>query len=193
MEIPELLIAKRARELRQSRRLTLQQVAVRADISKSFLSKVERGNVSISIAALSRLAYTLGVSMGEFFDSDEPESDIIYVPREERRMVAGGNTNLPYQYEVLVPKRGQRVMYPTIISIDGRKAKFELREHPGEQFILMLEGEVNYVCSNREFTLKPGDCLYFGARIPHGPKAKRDQKASYLIVHTNQTPNRRGR
>jgi transcriptional regulator with XRE-family HTH domain len=81
MELPELLIARRLRESRQTRRLTLQHLAERAKISKSFLSKVERGNVSISLAALSRLAHALGMPIGDFFDSDEPESDVIYVPR----------------------------------------------------------------------------------------------------------------
>lgn len=170
--------------------MTLQQVSDKADISKSFLSKVERGNVSMSIAALSRLAHALGVSMGEFFDADEPDSEIIYVPRAERRSVAGGQGKLPYQYDVLVPKRGKRQMHPMIISIDGRVAKFELREHPGEQFILMMDGELNYVCGNREFTLKNGDCLYFKARIPHGPKVKRDQKATYLVVHSSESSTR---
>jgi len=89
MEIPEQLIAKRIRELRESRQHTLEQVATRAGISKSFLSKVERCNVSISIAALSRLAGAFNVSIGEFFDSDEPDSEVIYVPRGESRSVTG--------------------------------------------------------------------------------------------------------
>ncbi len=79
-------------------------------------------------------------------------------------------------------------MQPVIISVDGRSQKFELREHPGEQFILMMEGELNYICGNREFTLRPGDCLYFNARIAHGPKPGRKQKARYLAVFTSDGP-----
>jgi mannose-6-phosphate isomerase-like protein (cupin superfamily) len=104
--------------------------------------------------------------------------------------MTGGKLDLPYQYEVLIPKRGVRQMQPMIISIDRKKAKFELRQHPGEQFIMMMEGEMSYVCGNREFPMKPGDCLYFGARITHGPKAKRNQKARYLVVHTTEPPTR---
>jgi len=184
MEIPEQLIAKRIRELREHRRLTLEQVATRASMSKSFLSKVERCNVSISIAALSRLAGAFNVSIGEFFDSDEPDSEVIYVPRGESRSVTGTHQDPSYDYDVLIPRRGMRIMQPTMISIDGKKARFELRQHPGEQFIFMMEGEMDYVCGNREFTLRPGDCLYLNARVPHGPKVKRSRRARYLVVHT---------
>ena len=184
MEIPEQLIAKRIRDLRESRQHTLEQVATRAGISKSFLSKVERCNVSISIAALSRLATAFNVSIGEFFDSDEPDSEVIFVPRGESRSVSGAHRNLSYDYDVLIPRRGMRIMQPTMISIDGRKARFELRQHPGEQFIFMMEGEMNYVCGNHEFTLRPGDCLYLNARTPHGPKVKRSHRARYLAIHT---------
>jgi len=190
MEIPEQLIAKRIRELRESRRLTLEQVATRASMSKSFLSKVERCNVSISIAALSRLANAFNVSIGDFFDSDEPDSDVIFVPRGESRSVTGTHQDPSYDYDVLIPRRGMRIMQPTMISIDGRKARFELRQHPGEQFILMMAGEMDYVCGNREFTLRPGDCLYLNARVPHGPKVKRSRRARYMAVHTVAAPQR---
>jgi transcriptional regulator with XRE-family HTH domain len=185
MEIAEQLIARSIRELRKSRRLTLQQVSEKAALSKSFLSKVERSNVSISIAALSRLSNALGVSIGEFFDSAEPESEVIYVPRGEGKAVTRVHSNLPYQYEVLIPRRGMRLMQPTIITIDGRKTTFELRQHPGEQFIFVLQGAMNYVCGSREFRMRPRDCLYLNAATPHGPKLKRSQSVRYLAVHTN--------
>lgn len=188
MEIPEQLIAKRIRDLREKRRLTLDQIATKAGMSKSFLSKVERCNVSISIAALSRLANAFEVSIGEFFDNEEPESEVIFVPRADSRTVSGTQGSLFYDYEVLIPRRGMRIMQPTLISINGRRARFELSQHAGEQFIYMMEGETNYICGNREFTLRPGDCLYFNARLPHGPKVKRSQNARYLAVYTNSNP-----
>jgi transcriptional regulator with XRE-family HTH domain len=184
MEIAEQHIARSIRELRKSHRLTLQQVASKASISKSFLSKVERCNVSISIAALSRLANALHVSIGEFFDSAEPESEVVFVPRGEGKAVTHTHSNLPYQYEVLIPRRGLRVMQPTIISINGRKTSFELRQHPGEQFIFILEGEMTYVCGSQAFEMHPGDCLYLNAGTPHGPKLKRSQSVRYLAIHT---------
>jgi transcriptional regulator with XRE-family HTH domain len=189
MEIAEQYIARSILELRKRRRLTLQQVASKAGISKSFLSKVERCNVSISIAALSRLANAFDVSIGEFFDSAEPESEVLFVPRGEGKAITHTHSNLPYQYEVLIPRRGMRVMQPTIISINGRKTSFELRQHPGEQFIFVLEGEMTYVCGSHVFEMRLGDCLYLNAGTPHGPKLKRSQSVRYLAIHTTALTN----
>jgi transcriptional regulator with XRE-family HTH domain len=188
----EQQIARTIRELRKNHRLTLQQVASKADVSKSFLSKVERCNVSISIAALSRLANALRVSIGDFFDSGQTESEVIFVPSGQGKTVARSGSKLPYQYEVLIPRRGMRAMQPTLISIDGRKTRFELREHPGEQFIYVLRGDMSYVCGGETFEMRVGDCLYFNAGTPHGPRLKRSQSVLYLaIITTLQTRTRR--
>ncbi len=186
MEVAEQLIGVRVRELRQKRQLTLQQVAERAKLSKSFISKVERGAVSISIAALSRLAEGLGIPMGEIFDTTETPSDAIFVPRGQGTSL-DKRSKLPYQYEVLVPRRGERVMQPILISIDGKRTRFELRDHPGEQFIFVLDGQMQYICGNEEFRLAAGDCLYLNASISHGPKLKHDQKVRYLCVQTAES------
>ena len=191
MDIAEHQIAKRIQELRKRYRLTLQQVADKAGLSKSFLSKVERSSVSISIAALARVANALGVSLGEFFEDEETRVDVIYVPREQRRVVTGNRPALPYHYEMLLPRRGARQMQAAVISIDGARTKFELREHPGEQFLFLMEGEMEYICGGQEFTLRPGDCLYFKANIPHGPKLTAKQKVSYLVVFTTENSGRR--
>lgn len=189
MEIAEQLIATRIREARRARKMTLEQVATETGLSKGFLSRVEGCKVSISIAALSQLANALGVPLGELFDTEDASSDVVYVPHGAGREVRGEPPKLPYRYEVLVPRRGARQMQPVMVSVYGRTYKFELRQHSGEQFIFMIEGELDYVCGNREFTLHLGDCLYFNARIPHGPKPKKNQKARYLAVFTRSNNN----
>ena len=190
MDMAEHQIARRIRDLRKRYRMTLQQVAEKAGLSKSFLSKVERSSVSISIAALARVANALGVALGEFFEDEESRLDAIYVPKQQRRVVTGNGQALPYHYEMLLPRRGARQMQAAIISMDGARTKFELREHPGEQFLFMMEGSMDYICGGQEFTLRPGDCLYFRANIPHGPKLTAKQRVSYLVVFTTENSGR---
>ena len=124
--------------------------------------------------------------MGEFFATEELDSNVVYVPRNQHRSVSSDRRGLPYLYEVLVPRPGTRQMEPIIVSVNGRKAKSELRMHPGEQFVFVIEGGMNYVVGNREFTLGLEDCLYFDARVPHGPKPKKTQKARYLVIFTTE-------
>ncbi len=73
-------------------------------------------------------------------------------------------------------------MQPTVVSIDGRSYRFSLLDHAGEQFVFMLEGEMDYVVGNQTYRMTPDDALYFDAHSPHGPKLKKSQTARYLVV-----------
>jgi mannose-6-phosphate isomerase-like protein (cupin superfamily) len=46
----------------------------------------------------------------------------------------------------------------------------------------MLEGEMQYVVGDKTYSVGQGDSLYFDARIPHGPKIRKNQKARYVVV-----------
>jgi mannose-6-phosphate isomerase-like protein (cupin superfamily) len=86
---------------------------------------------------------------------------------------------------LLVRGRKRRDMQPIVISVDGRTYKFKLMDHSGEQFIYMLEGEMDYVVGDKVFTVHPEDSLYFDARQLHGPRLKKEQRARYLVVFSD--------
>lgn len=181
-EVIEHYIARRIRRLRTAQGKTLQQISDITGLSKGLLSKIENCIVSPPIATLAKLATALGVPIGEFFETDDLEAGTFHFPKSKRKRVRGPRSELNYEYELLVGGRKRRDMQPMIISIDGRKSKFVLQEHPGEQFIFMLEGSMEYVVGDTTCSVEPGDCLYFDARMPHGPKLQKTQKASYLVV-----------
>lgn len=175
-------LAHRIRELRSERGLTLQQVAESAGFSKGLLSKIETGVVSPPIATLAKLAEALDIPIGEFFDSDEENDSVCFFPKDKRQDYRGRLSAFNYKYELLIRGRKKRDMQPMIISVDAKTYKFNLMDHSGEQFIYMLEGEMDYVVGDKVYTVGPADCLYFDARQLHGPKLKKHQKARYLVV-----------
>jgi transcriptional regulator with XRE-family HTH domain len=159
-------IARRVRQVRSAGGMTLRELASVTALSTGLLSKIENCNVSPPIGTLSKLARGLGVSVGEFFDTDDPDPGRVYFPKGTRQVVAGRRTSLNYEYELLISGRKKRDMQPMIVSIDGKSYKFGLQEHPGEQFMLMLEGSMDYVVGDKRYSVLPDDCLYFDARIP---------------------------
>lgn len=181
-EVVEQHIARRIRQLRMARGFTLQRVGEESGLSKGLLSKIENCNVSPPIATLSKLAKALNVPIGEFFDTNDLEPGTVFFPKSKRQKIHGRRTSLNYEYELLTPGQKRRDMQPMLVSVDGKTCKFALQEHPGEQFILMREGSMSYVVGDKTYDLSPEDCLYFDARIPHGPKLQRAQKAKYLVV-----------
>src|SRR5205823_15105461 len=70
--VTEVDVGERLRDIRRSRRATLKTIADRAGVSESFLSQVERGRASASIASLRRIANALGVSVADLFEPDGP-------------------------------------------------------------------------------------------------------------------------
>lgn len=180
-------LARSIRELRTQRGLTLQAVADGAGFSKGLLSKIETGIVSPPIATLAKLAEVFEVPIGEFFEGP-PEADDaqVFFPKTARRQVRGRLSSHNYLYELLVRGRKRRDMQPMIITVDARTYKSKLLDHSGEQFIYLLEGEMDYVVGDKVFTVTPGDCLYFDARQRHGAKLRKHQKAVYLVVFSER-------
>src|SRR5437764_13821101 len=86
----EVDVGKRLRAIRIAQRRTLREVAERAGLSESFLSQVERGRASGSIASLRRIADGLGVSMADLFQPSGLAQPRV-LPRDERPTLTFGS------------------------------------------------------------------------------------------------------
>jgi transcriptional regulator with XRE-family HTH domain len=175
-------LAQRIRELRVERGLTLQEVSDAAGFSSGLLSKIENCVVSPPVSTLAKLAEALDVPIGEFFQVNGEEEATIFFPADGRKRATGRRSSVNYVYEMLTPTSRRRQMQPMIVTVDGKTYRFALQDHPGEQFVLLLEGEMDYIVGDKQFSMKPEDCLYFEARLSHGPKLTKDQRARYLVV-----------
>lgn len=159
------------RELRLAHRLTLSQVADRAGVSRSLLSKIENGLVSTSLETLARLAQALGVSLSALFRHwDVPEGRAQLVRHGEGMEVVRRGTDSGHTYHLLAYDAGPRKRFePFLISIDDAGEVFPTFEHPGTEFIHMLSGRMVYRHGQQAYALGPGDSLTFSGEIPHGP------------------------
>ncbi len=181
-DVAEYRLAKKIKELRLARNMTLQQISELAGFSKGLLSKIENCIISPPIATLAKLAGALDVPIGEFFEADDKDEQLVFFPKSKRRPTRGRRSSLNYVYEQLAPGRRRRVMEPMMVCIDGKNYKFALQDHSGEQFIYLLEGEMDYIVGDKTYSIRPEDSLYFNANLPHGPKLQKNQKARYIVV-----------
>ena len=179
----ERYIARRIKQLRADRGMTLKQVSDVTGLSKGLLSKIENCIVSPPIGTLAKLANALDVPIGEFFDTDGLDPGKVFYSKGDRKTVHGRRSSLNYEYQLLVHGGRRREMQPMIVLIDGKTYEFGLQEHPGEQFIFVVEGSMDYIVGDKKYSLGPEDCLYHDGHVPHGPKLSRDQKVRYVVVH----------
>lgn len=179
-------IAKKIRSLRQARNLTLHEVAERAEVSKSLLSKVENGRTVPSLPVLVAVIQSLEVDMSSFFE------DIGF----------GRGTHLPYihqrveDYQPLERERAKGFSYRHVLNQSLQDTTLEvviLDLQPGSEreplttdgfeYKFVLRGEVEYQIGESTVQLAAGDSLFFDGRVPHVPINRGEEVASMLVVY----------
>ncbi len=163
-------LAIRHERVRQD--LTIAQVAERTGLSRGMLSKIENGQASMSLDSLSRLASALGISMASLFRNLEArEGGAQHIKAGTGMQVVRRGTKRGHTYHLLAYDRGPNKLFePFLISLDDQSEVFPLFEHPGTEFIYMLQGKLEYRHGKHTYLLEPGDSLTFPSTIPHGPE-----------------------
>jgi transcriptional regulator with XRE-family HTH domain len=159
------------RRLRNSMGLTLGEVAKRSNISPGMLSRMENGDVSPSLETLGSLAAALGVPLGHFFgEVGKPRGGAQLVPKGEGLEVVRRGTKRGHTYHLLAADRGpRRAFEPFLVTLNDKSEVFPGFEHPGTEFIYLLEGSLTYRHGDETHLLKAGDALTFAGAVPHGP------------------------
>lgn len=151
------------RELRRQQGRTLQDVAERSGCSRSMLSKVENDHAVPSLATLVALAKSLGVAPGALMCGDVSGGTVFEPSGQTAEVATGKGHNL----QAVATSRAGKLMQPYVFSAERGKTEASPMSQDGEQFILMLDGELLYRVGLAEYRLRPGDTLYFDARHEH--------------------------
>ena len=184
----EIQVGRGIRELRESRGVTLDQLAAETRLTKGQLSRIENGKVSSPVSTLTRIAAALGVSPGYFFSSGESSTRVKLVKKGERKTVVGRGSKIGHTYELLAFGLSfARDFEPYLMTIEEKKIspKQNTFRHPGHEFLYMLEGSMDYRHGEEIFHLTPGDSLYFEGSVSHGPAAVYSPPVRFLSIISN--------
>lgn len=154
-------IGERLRQLRLANGMSLRQAALRAHLSPSFLSLLERGDTEIAVSRLIRLADAYGIVAADLLDNVH-EADVEYVP-------AGYGHDIPHASDEVVVSylaSPSWSMQPFLVQMQPGASLAGL-SHPGEEFLFCLEGGPTMIVNGEERTLGAGDTLYLPAHVEH--------------------------
>jgi transcriptional regulator with XRE-family HTH domain len=159
------------KRLRLAQGVTLSELAGSAGISLAMLSRLEKGDVSPSLETLAALADALGTGAATLLKEEAVEqSDAQLVRRGEGLEVVRRGTRRGHTYHLLASDRGpKRVFEPFLVTLTSKSEIFPEFDHPGIEFIHILEGSLRYRHGPESYLLKPGDSLTFRGDLPHGP------------------------
>ncbi|MGQ0658259.1 MAG: helix-turn-helix domain-containing protein [Chromatiales bacterium] len=163
-------IGAQVRAFRNQLGLTVARVAQLTSLSPGMLSKVENGNASPSLATLHALARAFKVPMTYFFQNYQDQQGCCYVKKGGGILIEHRGSKVGHQYQLLGHGVGKDVsVAPYMIELTDKSEVFPLFQHPGVEFIHMLEGEVVYQHASQKYQLSPGDSLFFEGSTAHGP------------------------
>lgn len=169
----------RLKLLRKKLGITLEVLAETSGMTKSYLSKVERGLNTPSISAALKLARALNVNVEELFAEDAPDQARYSLVRSDARQPLSGGAG---GYAVLTGQVGQRSMLPFLMNPPMEFSDSTFKEHLGEEFLFVHEGRVEVDFMNERVLLERGDALYFNAQTPHRLRSVGDAPAQLLVV-----------
>jgi transcriptional regulator with XRE-family HTH domain len=169
----------RLREARQARGLTLKQTARRAEISEGFLSQIERGVASASIATLRRIAVALGLRMSDLFDPGWVPGPRV-LTRAERPSLHFGVFGRKF---LLTPSPGRNLEAFIGEFEPGGSTGDEAYVHgDSDELMLILGGRVRLELGDQLFDLDHGDSIEYRSSVPHRVLAASDQAAEVLWI-----------
>lgn len=184
------VLGRRIREIRRRRGNTLKEVGEASGLSKSTLSKIENGTLSVSYDNLLKLALALSVDVPELFSDGTSDAA---VQANGRRSIARRGTGeiyeiAQYRYELLCNDLNPKKMFPMIATLRAHSVSStkELIRHSGEEFAFVLEGTIE-VHSDfySPLALKSGEGVYFDSMMGHALISTGDADAKILWIATN--------
>jgi len=179
-------LGSRIRELRQSRNLTLEQVAADTGLSVSFISMLERDKVSVSVDNLEKLARYYEVHMVHFFSGPE-ESPVMVTRRADILERLNDISNSPAAVTLLVNRPNARIE-PLLVNIAPGREEPHFRKHEADTLVYVLEGQARLISeTGEEIELNQGDLAYY-INIPHRRFANASQSKPLVLIITTAPP-----
>jgi len=166
----EKVIAAQVRRYRIASGLSVSDMAIRVGLSKAMLSKIENAQTSCSLTTLAALAAGLQVPVSALFRGVDAEREAVFVRAGHGADIVRRGSRIGHHYALLGALRGaHKRLEPVLVTLTESSEVFPLFEHPGTEFLYMLEGEMVYGHGESRYLMQPGDSLQFDGEGPHGP------------------------
>ena len=175
-------LGRRIRGIREARGLSLRAAAHAAGMSESFLSQVERGVASPSVASLRGIAEALNGSIAAFFeDGGESPGQLVRVA-DRRRLV---HPKRHWEDMLLTPRTSKRLQVILSSVEPGQGSGERAYSHDSdEECVVVLKGRLEFWVADEHYEMEEGDSLLFESRLPHRNVNPGPGKAEVLWVIT---------
>jgi transcriptional regulator with XRE-family HTH domain len=160
----EMDIGTRIRALRQNEHLTLKQLAERVGCTDAYLSQLENGRVSPSIASLKKIADALQTKISDFF-IEVQDDDPVVLTEDQRITLSLDRWNATIQS--LIKNTKNKRMQPFFTTIQPGGGSHGLYSHVGEEFGIILKGQLEIQLDGTVYTVRENESFYYNSSLLH--------------------------
>lgn len=172
-------IGSKIRELRLENDLTQEELADRSELSKGFISQVERDLTSPSISTLQDILEALGTNLADFFHEGEEEQCVF----TKDEFFEKNDPERKLKINWIVPNAQKYEMEPILVEMEPG-GSYEDDAHAGEEFGYVLEGELSLRIGKKKWKVCKGQSFYYSANKGHCLENQSKKKAVVLWIST---------
>lgn len=168
------------KRLRLENNLTQEELADRCELSKGFISQLERDLTSPSLDSLNDILESLGTNLAEFFTHKNEEK--ILFSKEDFFLKT--DKDLGYQVEWIIPNAQKNDMEPILLTLEPNGKYFEFTPTQGEIFGYVLSGTIQLTLGKQDYRIKKGNSFYYQANVYHTLQNRSAKPATVMLVST---------
>ncbi len=183
----EKTVGEKIKQIREIRKVSLEELAERSGMDVTMIQKIEQEKNVPSLAPLIKIARALGVRLGTFLDDSDSYGPVVVRSGEYHKgarftsQASEAREHLNF-FSLAYDKAG-RNMEPFIVDIEpGLQSDYMLSTHEGEEFIYVLEGEIEINYGKEIYKLAKGDSIYLDSIVMHNVHSADKNPARILAV-----------
>ena len=183
------IVGSKIKGLRETKNLSVEEIAERSGLTLDQINSIENDQNLPSLGPLIKIARALGVRLGTFMDDNDALGPVVCRAEDRERdtsiSFSNGATDARkhMEYHPLAQQKAGRHMEPFIIDIHPEETPdFQLSAHEGEEFIYVMQGELEIVYGKDTYTLKEGDSIFYDSIVKHHVHGAPGKSAKILAV-----------
>ncbi len=183
------IVGAKIRSLRETKNLSVEEIAERSGLTMEQIDSIENDVNLPSLGPLIKIARALGVRLGTFMDDNDALGPIVCraADREKNSSISFSNgatdARRHMEYHPLAQQKAGRHMEPFVIDIHPEESpQFQLSDHEGEEFIYVMQGEIEVVYGKETYNLKEGDSIFYDSIVKHHVHGAPGKSAKILAV-----------
>ncbi|MFA4909670.1 MAG: XRE family transcriptional regulator [Desulfobacteria bacterium] len=178
----KIKLGAKIKKNRLEKGMTLDELALRIGLTKSYLSKIENNKSQPTLSTLVKIAGILKINMSDLFPTSKTDPPCSIVKKNEGKRVNDLLNPYGFSCEVMAHKKRNKKMHVFFLEFPPDADEITIFQHEGEEILYVLEGKAEFVHGDERHIVEEGDCVYFECEYPHGGRCYGDVTVKILDI-----------